>query len=263
MQTEPMVDIHCHLLPGVDDGAGDWEESVAMARMAAHDGTKTIIATPHQLGGHRHTHGDVIRAKSAELQQVLKRHGVELTVLPGADVRIETGMVALVQSDELLTLADRGRHLLLELPHELYIPLDRLLDELAAAGLVGILSHPERNQGILYDPSVLESIVDAGCLLQLTADSLTGAFGVQIQKLADSIIRQGMAHFVASDAHGTKLRRPLLQKSFQRVVHMTDLNTGYDLFGRNPTLVVQGQDVQPGRRDVQHRREFFGWKKAG
>ena len=154
------VDIHCHLLPELDDGAGDWDESLAMARLAVSEGIRTVIATPHQLGSYGRNRGDAIRAQVARLRQLLDDHGVPLEVLPGADVRIEPDLVGKIRSGDVVTLADHRRYVLLELPHEVYLPLDRLLGELKVAGLVGILSHPERNQGILGQPRVLEGLLD-------------------------------------------------------------------------------------------------------
>ena len=145
-----------------------------MAEMAVADGIGTIVATPHQLGSHAKNSGKTIREAAVRFQHCLDQRRLPLRVLPGADVRIEPDLVRKIRSGEVLTLADRRRHVLLELPHDVYVPLDRLLAELAAAGLVGILSHPERNRGILNQPGVLRPLVERGCLMQVTAGSLTG-----------------------------------------------------------------------------------------
>jgi hypothetical protein len=109
------ADIHCHLLPGIDDGSPDLETSLSMARMAVDDGIHTIIVTPHQLGNFAHNHGDDIRARTLELQQLLDVHQIPLEVMPGGDVRIEDGMIEKLVSGEVMTLGDQGRHVLLEL----------------------------------------------------------------------------------------------------------------------------------------------------
>ncbi len=211
-QTSGFVDIHCHLLPGIDDGAKSPEESLAMARMAVADGISTVIVTPHQLGGFAQNHGDAIRERTADLSQLLAEHNIPLTVLPGADVRIEPDMIARIQQGDVLSLADHRRHVLLELPHEIYVPLDRLLAELKAAGMVGILSHPERNAGIMANPAIVGPLVDAGCLMQITAGSLLGMFGPQSQNVAERLAIDGLVHFVSTDAHGLKSRRPQLAR---------------------------------------------------
>ena len=124
------VDIHCHLLPHLDDGAKDWETSLAMAKMAVADGIHTIVATPHQLGSFSGNRGDIIRKQAAELRRRLAKQGIPLQVLAGGDVRIEDGLRRELASGNVLTLGDYGRHVLLELPHELYFPLEPVLAEL-------------------------------------------------------------------------------------------------------------------------------------
>jgi protein-tyrosine phosphatase len=246
MQTpEVFVDIHCHLLPGLDDGAADWEMALNMARMAVADGIQTVVATPHQLGRYWQTSGDTIRQRAGQLQQLLDNQQIALRVLPGADVRIDERLVERIHQGDVLTLGDHGRHVLLELPHELYIPLGGLLGQLAAAGIVCVLSHPERNLGILAQPGLLRPLVDCGCLLQLTAGSLTGEFGRRAQSLSEQLIADGLAHFVSSDAHDHQLRRPVLGEAFQRVVTQVGREAAIELFCHNPACVAGGEDVHP------------------
>ena len=149
------TDIHCHIVPGIDDGSANLAESLAMARMAEADDTKSLVATPHQLGTNSGVSADAIRQGVANLQTALNAEGIGVSVLPGADVRIEPELPKLVKQGKVLTLADRGKHVLLELPHETYFPLEPLLAALARQGLVGILSHPERNRGIIKKPEVM------------------------------------------------------------------------------------------------------------
>ncbi len=241
--TEPFVDIHCHLVPGIDDGARSWAESLAMARIATDDGTNTIIATPHQLGSFAHVHGEQIRRATEELQQYFRQQGVQLTVLPGADVRVQADLTEQLERGEVLTLGDRGKHVLLELPHELYFSLDSCLESLTRSSLTGILSHPERNQGLLRKPELIGRLVERGCLMQVTAGSLLGTFGARCQVLAGSIVKSGWAHFIATDAHGSKARRPLMQRAYARVAELVNEQVAYELCCRNPALVAQGQDV--------------------
>jgi protein-tyrosine phosphatase len=260
--SQTFVDIHCHLLPGVDDGAKDVEDSLAMARLAAADGTATIIATPHQLGNFGHNVGDDIRARVNDLRQLLRNADVPLQVLPGADVRIEPGMVEAVIRGDVLTLGDHGRHVLLELPHELYLPLEPVLEELRRRKIVGVLSHPERNRGILRQPSVLAQLVDAGCLMQITAGSLCGSFGTSSQQLCEMMFRDGLVHFVASDGHGPRSRRPLLRGAFERIAELTDEMTASALCSVNPGHVAEGEPVRAGRRERPRRKRSWFIAKA-
>lgn len=253
---EPFVDIHCHLVPGIDDGAQSWEQSLVMARMAVADGLRTIIVTPHQLGGFSHNAGSLVRTRTAELQQFLDDHEVPLRVLPGGDVRIEAGMVKLVRAGQVLTLADRGKHLLLELPHELYFPLDEVLDELERAGIVGILSHPERNQGLLKQPQLVTPLVERGCLMQVTCGSLLGTFGPGPRALAEWLLAEGLVHFLATDAHGPNARRPLMRRAFERARDLVGREAAEDLCCRHPAAVAEGAAV-PATRPTRRTRGFL------
>ncbi|NOY42610.1 MAG: hypothetical protein GXP26_12345 [Planctomycetes bacterium] len=250
------VDIHCHLLPGIDDGATDLETSLGMARMAVEDGTSTILVTPHQLGNFGHNRGDDIRRRTADLQQALNEHQIPLQILPGGDVRIEDGMIEQLVSGEVLSLGDLRKHVLLELPHELYFPMEGILSALERQGMTGILSHPERNRGILREPGLVPKLVGEGCLMQVTAGSLMGTFGPNCQQLAEWMITEGLVHFVATDAHGTKKRRPLMQRAFDRVRELAGKSAAKKLCIRNPGLVACGQRVPAGRH-AQSRR---GWR---
>lgn len=261
----PFVDIHCHIVAGIDDGPKDWEESLVMARLAVAEGIHAIVATPHQLGNYGQNRGSMIRKATARLQELLCREGIPLQILPGADVRIDADLVRKIRQGDVLTLADGGRYVLLELPHEMYLPLDRLLSDLGAAGLVGVLSHPERNQGILKQPQVLEPLLDAGCLLQVTAGSLAGTFGPPVQAFTESLLSQGYAHFIATDAHGSRARRPLMARAYQRAAELVGEQRAVELCCTNPACVVNGKRVVGGRRE-RASSGILGWfrrRKAG
>jgi protein-tyrosine phosphatase len=237
-----------------------------MAQLAVADGTRTIIVTPHQLGNFAQNLGDDIRTRTTQLQDVLDQHQIPLQVLPGGDVRIEDGMLEGLVSGDVMSLGDRRKHVLLELPHELYFPLAGVLAALQRQGMAGILSHPERNRGLLREPDLLLGLVEGGCLMQVTAGSLMGTFGPNPQALAEWMLGEGLVHFVATDAHGTKSRRPLMQRAFERVIELTDEPTAKDLCSNNPALVAQGKRVLGGRRAITRRggwRSLLFGKKAG
>ena len=261
--TVNFTDIHCHLAPGIDDGSKSWEDTLAMARLAVDEGISTIVCTPHQCGNFSHNKPTAIRALVDEVQAQLDAHQIPLRVLPGADVRIEPDLVGMLRRDEVLTLADRRRHVLLELPHEVYLPLEKLLGELQASKMVGILSHPERNEGILARPAVLAPLVDAGCLMQVTAGSLIGAFGGKVRQFAESLIQQGLVHFISTDAHGPKARRPLMRQAFARCQELAGEPAAVQMCCTNPAQVVAGQDVARGRVQVSSRSKagatLGGW----
>ncbi len=264
-EQEPLIDIHCHLLPDMDDGAKSLDESLAMARIAVADGISTIVATPHQLGNFSQNDAVAIKDRVAQLQHALSEDDVPLRVLPGADVRVEDGMVAKLRCGEVLTLADRGKHVLLELPHELYLPLEPVLEQLHGARMVGVLSHPERNRGILGSPELVAPLLEKGCLMQITAGSLVGMFGPHCQRLTEWMVRRSMVHFVATDAHGSRSRRPLMQRAKDRISELAGPDVAAALCCGNPARVVAGEDVEVRVPAARKRGllSWLGWRNAG
>jgi protein-tyrosine phosphatase len=261
---EPFADIHCHLLPGIDDGAKDWNDTLAMARLAADDGTSTIVATPHQLGSWTQNHGDEIRALVDECNERLAAEKIPLTVLSGGEIRIEQGLIESLVTGELVTLGDHRRHVLLELPHELYIPIDGLMQELAARRITIVLAHPERNDGLLRQPDLAVDLVDAGCLTQLTAGSLCGTMGSHACDMAEWMITEGLVHIVSTDAHSPRVRRPLMSRAYDRICELTDVETANDLCSRHPGKIAAGRTIEAGRRVVQRRRRasWWSWRRS-
>jgi len=238
--ARPFVDIHCHLAAGLDDGPNSWDETLHMAELALADGISTVIVTPHQLGRHARNSATAVRHAVKQLKEMLLQHHLPLRVLPGADVRIEADLPKRIAADEVLTLADRRQYVLLELPHEVYLPLEGLLRELSRMGIVGILSHPERNQGILRRPEVLRRLAVAGCLFQITTGSLTGEFGSAVQRFAETLLKEKLVHFVATDAHGSKYRTPKMSEAFQRIADLEGKETAVNLCCHNPEAIVTG-----------------------
>ncbi|TWT94023.1 Tyrosine-protein phosphatase YwqE [Botrimarina colliarenosi] len=252
-----LVDIHCHLLPGIDDGAADLEASLAMARLSVSQGVETIVVTPHQLGAFEHNHGDEIRRRTAELQAELRRHDIPLRVLPGADVRIEDNLIAGLESGAVVSLGDHRRHVLLELPHELYFPLEPVLDSLERLGMVGVLSHPERNAGLLARQDLIDSLVGYGCLMQVTAGSLIGGFGPKSQAMAERMATRGMIHFLSTDGHSPTRRRPRLGDAYRAAEQLVGEEAARLWCCENPLAVAEGRSVAAGPTQV--RRPRRGW----
>src|SRR5262245_41389545 len=261
--TISFVDVHCHILPGIDDGPRDWDESLAMARLAVENGTSSIVATPHQLGSFSQNRGDEIRVLVSELQHRIDAAAIPLKVLPGGEARIERDLDQSIANGRVLTLGDHRRHVLIELPFEIYLPLDPILDDLSRQKLVAVRANPERNDGLLRQPELVASLVDAGCLTQLTAGSLCGTFGPESKELSEWLLEMGLVHFVASDGHGVRSRRPLLRRAHERVESLIDRQTADDLCCRNPARIASGHDVRPGRRtQIQSRRRKGWWARS-
>ena len=240
------------------------DESLAMARMSVAEGFAVAVVTPHQLGNYTATRGDTIRDLTAELQRRLTEQEIPLQVLPGADVRIDSDMIPRLRSGDCLTLGDSGRYVLLELPHELYMPLEPVLDELERIGIVGVLSHPERNQGILRNPRVLPGLIERGCLMQLTADSVAGVFGAEPQALCDSMLSQGWVHAIASDAHSPRGRRPRIKAAYERTVALCGEVYADAVCKQIPTAIAWGEacPILPKVRRRGLLSKLFGSRAA-
>jgi protein-tyrosine phosphatase len=212
-----MIDIHSHILPGVDDGAADLPTALEMARMAVADGVEVQACTPHILPGLYHNTGPQIRAATQELQRRLDDSGIALRLVPGADVHLVPDIATGLRSGRILSLADT-RYVLVEPPHHV-APL-KLVDfffGVLVAGYVPILTHPERLSWIDTHYASIERLFHGGVWMQITAGSLLGAFGRAPRYWAERMLDEGFVHILASDAHGVGRRRPNLGQGREAV----------------------------------------------
>src|SRR5215831_6543663 len=206
-----MIDLHCHILPGLDDGAADLSVSTEMAKAFVADGVLVVACTSHILPGLYHNSGPQIRQATAHLQQHLDREGIPLRLTTGADNHITPNFVAELRSGHLLSLADT-RYVLVEPPHHVLPPrLDEMLFGLLVAGYVPILTHPERLSWIKSHYQVVQRLVHAGVWMQITAGSLGGAFGRTARYWAERMLDERCVHLIATDAHDLDHRPPNLQ----------------------------------------------------
>jgi protein-tyrosine phosphatase len=257
------TDIHCHLLPGIDDGAKDWDVTLAMAHLAVADGIGTVVATPHQLGKYESVTAARIRQLAAEAQERIAAAGFPLTILPGADVRVHEQLPELVRQDAILTLADRQAHVLLELPHEQLLPLGGLIYRLQGQGIHCILSHPERNWELLRSPDQVRPLVQQGCLVQLTAGSITGHFGHQVQRISRRLLEEQLVHVVATDAHDARHRPPCLSKAYDLVCRWVGSEMAQKVFIDNTRAIAVGRPVEAPLPVSPPSRGFPGmWERA-
>jgi len=206
-----LIDLHCHILPGIDDGATDIAESLAMARMAVADGIQTIVATPHTLNEVYFNPPGKVLQYTDQLQQILSSERIELRICPGSDAHICAKMMDRVQNLEAATINQNGRYLLVEFPVQT-IPADSReeLFQLKLNRITPIITHPERNLVFQNDLELLYDLVAMGCLVQITAMSVTGELGEDAMECAHRLLEHGLAHVMASDAHSVDSRPPVL-----------------------------------------------------
>ncbi|MDA8105050.1 MAG: hypothetical protein M0Z71_06665 [Nitrospiraceae bacterium] len=237
-----MIDIHCHILPGIDDGPADVAESVAMARIAAADGIRSIVATPHFSYGEGPDIKTIERVKRA-LEERLKEEGVPLSLVCGADVRLTYELLEGTEKGDLPTI-NGSRYFLLELPEIIPPNLDNFLHAASIGGFVPIITHPERNYSFLASPRKMDGLREAGALIQITAMSVTGEFGMKIRGLSEALIRKGLVDFVATDAHGTGHRRPLLSAAYNHLSRLLDKGQVRKIFFGNPEAVLENREIK-------------------
>ena len=205
-----MIDLHCHILPGIDDGARDLETSIAMARAFVADGVSVVACTPHILPGLYHNSGPEIRNATAQLQRVLNERGIPLHLATGADNHVIPEFVSELRAGKLLSLAD-SRYVLVEPPHHVAPPrLEELFFSLTTANYVPVLTHPERLTWINSAYASMERLSEAGAWFQVTAGSLAGDFGRNARYWAERLLDEGRVHLLATDAHDLKSRPPRL-----------------------------------------------------
>jgi len=205
-----MFDLHCHILPGIDDGAADLAVSIAMARAFVADGVSVVACTPHILPGLYPNSGPEIRKAVGRLQQALDREGIPLRLVTGADNHIVPSFVAELRSGHLLSLADT-RYVLVEPPHHIPPPrMEELFFSLLVAGYVPILTHPERLTWVKAHYTTVQRLVRGGVWMQITAGSLAGAFGRDARYWAERMLDEGCVHVLATDAHDVDRRPPNL-----------------------------------------------------
>jgi len=256
-----VIDIHSHILHGLDDGAKDLSESLEMARMAVNDGVVAMVATPHMMpDGPMANRRDAAMERLAVLQEALSREEIPLRVLPGGEVYISPDIPAELARGSLLTCADRGTHVLVEFPAgEIPHYAEQVFFECQLRKIVPVIAHPERNVRELEDYERLVEWIRRGLLLQVNGRSLLGESGSGAQKAARTIIERRMAHFVASDAHSTTRRPPGLSAARREVERLVGDAVAKILFEDNPRRLIEGGNIHvwepapPVRRGLLHR----------
>jgi len=204
-----VIDLHCHILPGLDDGPVTMDESLAMARMAAADGVRVIVATPHVDREFQEPHPDLVRKLVASLNQTIQAEQLPLRVLPGGEAPAEPELLEALQDGRVLTVGDRGRHVLVELPSNVpatYAP--ELFFRLQLAGYTPVIAHVERAAIFRVEPKMLAEFRDRGYQLQMNVEALRRGFGTG--RYARRLLRDGLVTILASDGHGAVRRKPLL-----------------------------------------------------
>jgi len=252
-----MIDTHCHILSGIDDGAQTIDDSLKMAKLAIEEGITTIIATPHHNNGKYENPKASILEKVAELNRVLQAEKLPLTILPGQETRITGEFIEDWENDRVLPL-NQTQYLFVEFPSS-HVPryAEKMLYDLQLKGLIPIIVHPERNQEIHERPEILYQLVKKGASAQLTAGSLCGKFGKKVKSFSEQLIEANLIHFVASDAHNITSRAFHLEHAYEVVEDKYGIDMLY-LFRENAALLVEGKNVYKEMPQQVKKKKFLG-----
>jgi protein-tyrosine phosphatase len=260
-----MVDIHCHILPETDDGATSLEESVEMCRMAADDGIKTIVATPHMFDGH-HTapDRDTIQRK---INEVAAAAGDCVQIVPGGEVRFSHEIFEEVKDPQARIRINGSSYMLLEFAFQMVPPnIELTIFQMLSAGLTPVIAHPERNLRIQKHPEILATLIERGAFAQIDAGSLTKSFGSDPYQMARRILEAGMAHFIATDAHHANRRRPLLSPAIAAAAEICGQEYAQAMVEDNPAALIQNRAIpyqpEPDLNALLGRKKswFAFWK---
>jgi protein-tyrosine phosphatase len=246
-----MIDIHSHILWGLDDGAQNPTISMDLARIAADHGTTAIFATPHVLASAQHIPWETITAKTAELNADSQRQGINLTVYPGAELEMNWDMVDLIKdghSDYCLAGSD---YLLVELPFQTIPPYaDEFIYQMQLRGKNPIIAHPARHMKLMAHPEILRNWLDKGVLLQCNGGSFTGFFGKHVQANAQMLLRNNMVHFIGSDAHRVEGRNTNLTGAKTEIIKLAGTARAEELMDTNPQKILDNKVLIPTVPDV-------------
>lgn len=253
-----MIDIHSHILPGVDDGAKTEEDSLAMAKAAVEEGITIIAATPHHKNRAYENYKDEIITNVDVLNKLFEANEIPLKVVAGQEVRIYGEVIEDFQKGEIQTVND-SKYILIEFPFD-SVPhyAEQLLYDIQLAGLTPVIVHPERNRELLENHRRMYELVKNGALTQVTAASVIGKFGKKMEQFSHQLIEANLTHFIASDAHDTVNRGFLMREAFDLVEKQHGLEAQYMLM-ENAHLLINNMNVnrlEP--TPIRKRRKLFG-----
>lgn len=256
----PMIDIHSHILPDLDDGASDLEQAVQMAREAVEQGIHTVIATPHHENGRFTNEAGCVELQVKAFQEELNSRNIPLHIHAGQEIRVYRDLIEDVEAKRSTTLGG-SRYILLEFPSD-RIPtgIHEIVYELQLMDLVPIIAHPERNREITGNPMKLLELVQLGALTQVTAHSLLGHFGKSILSFSLDLCSNNLAHFISSDAHNTTNRGFALSEAYD--VLRTELGDPYvSTFQNNANRIIHNLPIV-AQSPVWVRPKWFQFWKS-
>jgi protein-tyrosine phosphatase len=234
-----MIDLHCHIIPGVDDGPKDLKKALTMAQLAVADGVKVMVATPHSLNGvYANPRRDILE-KGKILKEAFFEHQIPLILFFGADIHIHAQLLNQLESGEILPVND-GKYILLEIPAQ-SVPrtVKEVLFQLRVRGYFPVLTHPERNLVVQKNPDLVGEWTEHGAVIQITAQSLTGGFGTRACECAGRLLERGWVDVIASDGHSAKRRPPVLSQGVRKAAEIVGKEAALKMVTLHPELILR------------------------
>lgn len=253
-----MIDIHCHILPGIDDGPKNKETSVEMLKMAKAEGIDKIIATPHYIRDMFENKYEDIKKGVDDLNGLAKENGIDVEIIPGQEIHLDKYTLELYKRGEIRGL-NSSSYILFELPMD-KMPEDTLslIYELSVAGLKPILAHPERYKYIIEDIFKINDFINEGCLFEINSHSIEGLFGGDVKKTAKLLIKNGICDFIGTDAHSKKRRNPSINNSLQIAeTYKTGIK---EKVINNASFILDDTEINVSDRKILRKRKLFFMK---
>jgi len=240
-----MIDLHCHILPGLDDGAESLEEAVEMARIAEGEGIEKIAATPH-LFRDNFVHEDlsIINERRRELSRALEAKKIQVEILGGAEVHISHNLIDEIRKNRSYLVLNRSSYMFVEFPSEhVFSGVKELFFELMSEGIMPIIAHPERNLVFARNPSFLYELVQMGALTQANSGSFSGIYGNEVEEAVFRFLKLNLIHFIGSDGHNRRSLAPRLSKAVKRAEVVLGKREAKALVADNPKAVLEDREI--------------------
>lgn len=256
-----MIDLHSHILPGIDDGAKTLVDSLEMARIAVADGIQTMACTPHIYPGMYMNDGPGIAAARDALQRELDHHGIALKLVVGADVHLVPGLLDGIRTGRVPTL-NGSRYLLLEPSHTTQPPqFEASVFNLVASGYTPVITHPERLPWIENHFPTFLRLIEQGAWMQVTAGAVTGVFGRRAQYWGERFLGEGHTHILATDAHSTTRRKPQLSEAMAVAERLLGVEEALKLVSTRPQAILDNLPPQQNPLRTQTEPKAPMWRK--
>lgn len=252
-----IIDLHSHLLPGIDDGAETLEDSLELARLAVSEGVEHMVLTPHHRNGrYLNRKSDVIAAVQ-QLKLSYEEHGIPMKLYASQEIRINEQFFDDLYNDDLLPLDESGNYYLIEFPTGSIPDYSwALITEMINQGITPVIAHPERNHVFAKDLNLLQEYIEAGCVSQITSSSYVGLYGEKLHEICNEMIDLNLVHILASDVHHIRHRPINLEKAFQ-ILEKEHGRETVEYFKNNAKAIFNG-DVVKARQPQKKRKKWFG-----